>query len=236
MSKKEKVTAIIDSNEESQNERVTEVLVLHEDVEDFRIEPLAFGDIKIGPCLFERKTPSDFASSLEEGRLKEQAQGLAATDMHAYILIEGNMEDFDNLEHTDIPSKSLRGMDARIEATYGVGVKYCSTPELLGDVAVRLARKHIEDPSDPVVEDHREELSFIEHVFTGVEGVGHKTARNLAGDFPDLSTAMRAEPNDFKAVDGVGEKRATEIYDTLHNDKYIPDEKEKESDVVVVTI
>lgn len=217
MSNKEKVHVTIDSNEESQNIKAVEIFVLHEDVESFDIKPLETGDFIVGDCIFERKTPEDFASSVQKGRLREQVDRLAAHEKRAWVLVEGNMEDYDNLEHSEMPSKSLRGMDASIEGRHGISVKYCSNPENLADIAIRIARKAVEEPSQIHVSDSNtvKEVPFIVKFFMNFDGIGLETAENLANEFPSVSEVTEATAEELQYADGVGPKTAETIIDTL---------------------
>jgi len=220
MSNKEKVEVIIDSNEATQKPELVSKLALHEDVEDYKITPDIEGDIAIENCLFERKTPSDFASSLEEGRLRDQVERMCGTEKTPFILVEGNMDDFDSLEHTNIDSKSLRGMDASIEMRNGVGVKYCSSVGFVADMAVRLARKEKESLTSVQARqtDAVKDVSFIEQVFLAVNGVGVKTAEKLSENFESLSDALNATQSEFEQVDDVGPSTSESIYSALHTD------------------
>jgi ERCC4-type nuclease len=232
MSNKEKVTITIDSNEASQKPELTEVLVLHEDVSDYLIQPMEEGDIEIEGCLFERKTPNDFASSLENGRLREQVERMAGHDERAFILVEGDMADFNDLKHSQIPSKSLRGMDASIEMNNGVGVKYCSNIELLADMAVRLARKHKEDGRTITTQqsDALKKPSFMESLFLAVEKVGAKKAERLADEFHNINKVWDADQEDFEKVNGIGEELSSEIVQTVKQETNVS-EKDKNTKV-----
>jgi ERCC4-type nuclease len=219
MTTKETVNVIIDANEASQKPELVELLALHEDVEDYKIEPLSEGDFIADDCIFERKTPSDFASSLQEGRLRDQVERMAGTGKTPFILVEGNMGDFDGLEHTDIGSKSLRGMDASIEMKNNIGVKYCSCIEYVADMGIRLARK--EKESVETVQARQTEAikdtSFLEDVFLAINGVGVKTAEKLALRFENLSDVCSANQREFEETDGVGPALSKEIYQNVHN-------------------
>ena len=228
MSNKEQVSVIIDSNEEAQNQTFVENIVLHEDVKDFTIEPLETGDFIIEDCVFERKTPSDFAGSLQKGRLREQVERLGAGDKSPYVLIEGDMSDFSNLEHTNIPPKSLKGMTASIMARNKIPVVFCSTPGNLADISVRIARKSIEGVNEQHVKtDAVQDVPFITKTFMNVKGVGLRTAKDLANEFSTIDEAIEAEIEDLKTVDGVGLKTAKNIYNCLHDES---DENTEQSD------
>lgn len=237
---KEKVKPILDSNEASQNPEMTEVFILHEDIEDYSIEPLDEGDIKIGDCLFERKESSDFASSLQEGRLRDQVERMGERDMNSFILVEGDMDDFENLSHTDIPAKSLRGMVASVIVRNNIPVVFCSNPRTLADMAIRLARKTVEDPTGVQTKttDTMKEPSFIENLFLGIDGIGYKTAQSLADEFTNLESVYKAEKDDFETVSGIGSKTASKIHQNIHNDKDSSESDATEDDdsVEIVTI
>lgn len=228
MSNKEKVSVIIDSNEESQNVKAVESFVLHEDVEEFTIEPLETGDFIVEDCIFERKTPSDFAGSVKKKRLREQVERMAEDERRAWVLVEGDMSDFDDLEHTNMPPKSLRGMDASIEGRHGVGVKYCSNAGNLADIAIRLARKTIEDPSQIHVSNAKtvKEAPFIVKFFMNFDGIGLETAEELAKEFETVQSVLEADVSDLKRANGVGDKTAKTIIETLETEESTNKEKE----------
>ena len=235
--KKEKVHVTIDANEASQKPKLIEVLTLHEDVEDYRIRPLDEGDIKIDDKMFERKTPSDFASSLQEGRLREQVERLAGHNERPYILVEGNMEDFNDI-YSDIPPKSLRGMDASIEEKNGVGVKYCSDIDKLCDTAVRLARKSKEEVTTIQAKqtDAIKDESFIEEVFHAIDGIGINKAEKLADNFSNLQMTLKASVEEFEEIEGIGSELSKEIHETLHNDSDGPQKDNAKEEKKVYSI
>lgn len=219
MSNKEKVNVIIDSNEEAQNIEAVELFVLHEDVENFEIEPLETGDFIVEDCIFERKTPSDFAGSLKKGRLREQVERMANSEYTPFVLVEGDMSDFSNLEHTQMPAKSLRGMTASIMGRHGIPVIFCSNSGNLADIAIRIARKTVEDPTQIQVSNSNtvKEAPFMVKFFMNFDGIGLETAEKLERHFNSVESALDATVSDFKEVDGVGDVTAEEIHQTLHN-------------------
>jgi len=231
MSDKETVELTIDSNEEAQNKEGTSVLVLHEDVEEFTIEPLETGDFIVEDCIFERKTPSDFASSLQEGRLREKVERMAASDYRPFVLIEGDMSDFSNLEHSKMPPKSLRGMTASILGRNGIPVVFCSNPKLLADIAIRIARKTEEDLNNHHVKttESVKDVPFVTQFFMNVEGIGLSTAEELTEAFGSVEEAMNASTDELASVGGIGEKRAQNIHDTIHEGEETTTERQTTS-------
>jgi ERCC4-type nuclease len=231
MSDKKSVELTIDSNEEAQGVEAVETFVLHEDVEEFTIEPLETGDFIVEDCIFERKTPSDFASSLQEGRLREQVERMAASDYRPFVLVEGDMSDFSNLEHSQMPPKSLRGMTASIIGRNGIPVVFCSNPKLLADIAIRIARKTEEDLNNHHVKSTEavKDVPFVTQFFMNVEGIGLSTAEELTEAFGSVEKALNASTDELASVGGIGEKRAQNIHDTIHEGEETTTERQTTS-------
>lgn len=227
MSKKQ-VNVEVDWREDT---RVTEVVGEHDEVADYSLTELDIGDIHIresededSPVIvFERKSISDYAGSMtdRDDHLKDQVERLSdATDAPARVLIEGNMDDFDNLEHTQVSSKSLRGFTASLEERYGAKIKFCSNMGNLVDYAIRTARKNFEESSSSlrVQSAVKKSEPFEKRVYGCVQGVGPTMAEKLYDTFPNLPGALEADTATFMDIDGVGEKTAMRIQEELHGD------------------
>lgn len=210
---------IIDSREESRviYDLATHFILHADTIGDWSEEELPAGDIEIGGIGFERKTISDFASSLMEDRLFEQAYKLNQRYEHAYILIEGNLSQTDNRLDigSDIAPASLRGAMASLTSRHGLPVICCSNRRLLADMAVRLARKHIEEASSevfPTSDIKERDMPTAMRMYGCIPGVGPETARTLHGEYPTIAEFMRdASIDSLKELDGIGDKMASEI-------------------------
>lgn len=221
MADKQSVTVRVDSREPL--DTVLPYLIDHSEVEEFEVAELDSGDLEIEGVAFERKTPSDYASSItdKDDHLKDQAERMIEQYEHAYVLLEGDMSDFESLSHTRIEAKSLRGFAASLSARYGVPVIPCSDAETLVDYAIRQARKHVEDPSSSSlrvkssVESSDEPV--VKRMYGCIDGVGSETASKLHLQFPSLQDALDASVGEFETVEGIGPMTAQKIYDDLHN-------------------
>jgi ERCC4-type nuclease len=214
---KEQVEATVDVHEPT---GVVEAVMEHDEVESFTLDALDSGDIVIGDTAFERKTPEDFASSMleEDNRLTDQVERMVEQYDNVYVLVEGTLTDFDYLTHTNVESQSLRGFAASIEARYGVGVKFCDTRPLLVDMAVRLARKHTEDPSRELRVDSsvEKDAPVVMRMVACVDGVGADTAEKVYAQYDSIPMLLDAIGNEeLDSVDGVGPKTAENIRDAL---------------------
>lgn len=221
MSDKQSVTVVVDSREPLDD--ILPHLIDHDEVEEFVVDELESGDFAIEGVGFERKTPSDYASSImdSDDHLKDQVERMNQQYDHSYVLLEGDMSDFEFLTHTQIDANSLRGFAASLMARQDMPVIPCSNTESLIDYAIRQARKHIEDPSSSslrvktTVTDSNEPV--VKRMYGCIEGVGSDTASKLHLQFPSLQDALNASVSDFEVIEGVGPKTAQKIYDALHD-------------------
>ena len=188
--------AVVDVNEPDE---VRFLLLSHPDVDAWLEHPLEAADIVVNGVGIERKTPSDFASSMtpdDDGyvRLDEQVDKLGDGYDRALILLEGEFDDFDDLTHTRLNPLSARGKAARITMTHGIPVVPTGgepgterAKRLLIDYAVRLGRKAVEEPSSD---------------YLGATGLG---------------TTEPPGKRMWACLEGVGPTRAGDLYDALRS-------------------
>lgn len=215
---KEKVKAVVDIREP--NELIVAVSE-HDDVEDYEISKLEAGDIAIRGVGFERKTISDYASSLtgkSDRDLYDQVEKMKEGYDHGYILIEGDLIDVESMTHTNVNPNSLKGSMASIEARHGIPVKMCSNMELLVDKAIALARKHHEDPVSKVLPTGS--ISGIDEPFTKrvygcIDGVQKSRAESLYERYPTVDELLDADKGEIRQIEGIGEKTADKIYSSF---------------------
>lgn len=224
---KEKAEVVIDVHEP---DSLMSAFLFHEDIEDV-ITPeggLESADVIVNGVGFERKTPSDFASSVtgDERNIYDQVQRMTEMYDESYVLLQGNLEDFEKLEHSDLPPKSLRGATASTTARYcpviPCGGSYyeneAKSLELLVDMAMRIGRKHSEDAGHHFMKTTSapDDAPFIQKMLASIDGVGPELSKDIAAVFPTPESVMQASVEDFRAVEGIGSERAKKIHQTLH--------------------
>lgn len=191
---------------------VAEGIADHDYVDFFEIEELDTGDIVVeNEVAFERKTLSDLASSLKDGRLKKQAKAMLESEYDPHILVEGHLGE--TLDHTKMRKSSLRGITASLTKRYGIPVLYCSTPQSLYDMAMRLSEKSLTEKSETFTPDieYDEEDSQMVRFFLTVDGIGVERAQNLAERFPTPLSVIAAKKDTVMEVEGIGEKKAKAV-------------------------
>ncbi|QLG26272.1 DNA-binding protein [Halorarum halophilum] len=203
---------------------VAAALRAHADVEAVEVHRLLAADIVIGRVGFERKSGEDYLRSAL-GRLGSdlEAQVRKMTDAydHSYVLLEGDIADVEAC-WPGTPDASVRGSLASITARFGVPVIPCGSAERLVDMAVRLARKHVDDPSVrqlPVGAVTGRTEPIAKRMYGCIEGIGPDTAAALYDAFPTIESALAAGEDQLRAIDGVGQKRAEAVYTALRSEE-----------------
>lgn len=223
MSGKQKVQVVVDGREPS---KVMETVASHEDVENWSIDKLTSGDIKIGEVGFERKALSDYADAMTsdgQRQLEKQVAKMRQEYEHCYILLDadseevpGDMSATDRLRHTRIKGQSLRGSMAKVTAN-GVPVIPCSFTQYLVDVAVRIGRKHLEDSDlrfmskGPVDVDKPTTM----RMYGCLPGVGAGTAEAMYEKWSSVEELSSLTEEDLMELDGIGEVTAQRIRSVL---------------------
>ncbi|MFC6769239.1 ERCC4 domain-containing protein [Natrinema soli] len=202
---------------------LVEAVRVHPDVTAVGVERLASGDIAIDSVGIERKTLRDYVSSAM-GRsgsdLADQVERMAAAYDHPYVLLE---DDFAGLEslRTGVSPESIRGSMASITARHGVPVVPCTDRRQLVDFAIRLGRKHAEDPTSrrlPAgsVPGRREPTT--KRIYGCIEGIGPELAATLYDRYPTVEALLEADPDELTLLEGIGPTRAEMIYAAFRDD------------------
>ena len=178
----------------------------------------------VGGVGIERKTVDDYVNSAlgtAGTDLREQVTKMAEAYDHAYVLLEGDLADV-GADRPGLSSAAVHGTMASFAARHDTPVIPCSDRERLVDVATRLLRKHGEAPSAPplpagTVTGYA--TPATKRLFGCIEGVGPQTAAALYEAFPSVESLVAATPADLREVEGVGEKRAAAIRETLRGER-----------------
>jgi ERCC4-type nuclease len=203
-------------------EAVVDALAAHPEVTRIDVERLDAGDIVVGDVAFERKTPEDYVGSALGSRgtdLDAQLERMEATYRHSYLLVESDLSELDGGSRESGPHPAaVRGSVASYAARTATPVLPCSDRERLVDMAVRIGRKHAEEPSTralPTGSVAGATEPTAKRMYGCIEGIGPTTAMALYEAFPTVSALADASREDLLAVDGIGETRADAVYATL---------------------
>ncbi|NHN60178.1 MULTISPECIES: ERCC4 domain-containing protein [Halorussus] len=178
----------------------------------------------VGSVGIERKTVDDYVNSAlgtTGTDLREQVEKMARAYDRAYVLLEGDLAEV-GADRPGLDSAAVHGTMASFAARHDTPVVPCSDRERLVDVATRLLRKHGEAPSARPVPGGTVtgySIPVTKRLFGCIEGVGPATADALYEAFPSVEALLAATPAELREVEGVGEKRAAAIVETLRGER-----------------
>jgi len=175
---------------------------------------LEAGDYQIDDTfLFERKTLSDFAASVQDGRLFRQGLALARLParMRCALILEGNSAD---LSRCGMGRESLQGALITITLFFGIPVLRSLNGEESARLMVYAARqahavasralpRHGKRPRGK----RKAQLALLQ----GLPGVGPERAEELLNRFGCLEGVFTASQAELASVKGIGRHIAHQI-------------------------
>ena len=215
------VDIVVDSREASKNKDIVEALRAKR--LKVAVAELAAGDYYLlapspdKALLVERKTVIDLANSIRDNRIWDQARRLreaARSDgVRPVILLEGWLGLIEKRTRWNIAAV-LRVIDELV-LDWGIPVipthNKQATAEWLAAKARSLGRT--EEKRVLRLRVEKKPMSLQERILYVAEGlVGPTLARRLLAHFKTLRRIANATPKELMAVEGIGEKRAHEIY------------------------
>lgn len=217
------VDIIIDSREDSKNPDFRKEFISNG--LKVSIQPLPVGDFLLltspssgkKPVLIERKTVVDFANSIRDNRVWGQAKLLVEAadrdDYQPFIVIEGWLGVLEKYRGWRIQS-ILRVIDT-LMLEYGIPV--LNTPNKRSTIAWLIAKaKSLGKTEEKRIYRLRVEkkpMTIHERILYVAEGlVGPTIARKLLKEFKTLKNLANADIKQLMLIEGIGEKRAREIY------------------------
>ncbi|MFB9806927.1 ERCC4 domain-containing protein [Haladaptatus pallidirubidus] len=188
-----------------------------------KIEAVTIADNNSISVGIERKTPTDYVTSAFSASgtdLYDQAARLSEVYTHGYVLVEGTLDEMEAAAVGPDPA-AVRGSLASLTARH-IPVIPCSDCERLVDVAIRLGRKHTEEPgirrlpSGAVTNRHE---PVTKRIYGCIEGIGPTMADRLYERFPTVASLVSASSEDITCIEGIGKEREEAIRKSLHQDE-----------------
>ena len=189
---------------------VIEALRNHNDVK-VSVQRLRLGDYLFDDrLLFERKTLCDFALSLKDGRLFEQAVRLSAAPMHRALILEGRPHD---LHGSGMQREALQGALVCLNLILGIPLLRSADAEESARLMIYAARQ-----LNPITRQRPPRLFKGKRpkgkrktqlqILQSLPGIGPDTANNLLERFGSIEAVLLADEHALLGVSGIGAKRA----------------------------
>ncbi|HYR04081.1 MAG TPA: ERCC4 domain-containing protein [Nitrososphaerales archaeon] len=178
---------------------------------------LAVGDYVVNPEIAaERKSVSDFVSSVYDGRLFAQASALASSYRKPYIIVEGDVTEVSKLVKN---LASYYGAIASVTLAYDLRLMHTANAEETALAIAALVKNSRARPIPPGLlqappkskDEAQQQLYFI----SSLPGVGVKLAKRMLGRHGTPRRVVSLTEAQFSMIPGVGAKRASKIAHVL---------------------
>ena len=184
---------------------------------EIEIKTLPVGDyILSNRVCIERKTISDFESSLISGRLFDQIKRAKEAYEFPIVLIEGTADEF------RLNLKSIIGAIVSIYTEYRVQVIFCfDVFESVGIIAKIIEREQIKKYNEPSLKGGTKAYTdnqFKEHIVGNIPGIGPKLARQLLLKFRNIRNIANADVDELTKIEKIGKIKAQKIQEILNED------------------
>jgi len=181
---------------------------------EIKLLPLEVGDYVLSERVCaERKTTRDFAISMMDGRLFEQASALKGYE-RPVLLLEG-----EELYCTNVLPQAIAGALASLVVDFGLCVLWAKNPSETANLLYALARKEqLDNKSMPRVRGERKPVPISEqqlYLVAGLPAVEKTTARKLLEHFGSPQKVFSATEDELHEVKGIGEIKAQRIREVL---------------------
>lgn len=195
-SKKQKPKIIADIHEK--NSLVISELANNEI--QLEIKPLKIADYLIGNIAIERKTTSDFISSMINKRLVEQLKQMQKYKQRLLIL-EGELSLLFN-EDSNLNPNAIRGFILSIINNYQTPIIFTQDYNDTSKYLITLAKQQIKNPIESSLHSRipktiKEQKKYILESFPNI---GPKKAKKLLKKFPNLLSVFNASEEDLKEI------------------------------------
>lgn len=195
---REKIKIIIDYREK--NSLVASYLIK----ENFDIEfkELKIGDYIVKDTIIERKTISDFVSSMINGRLFKQLEELKQFE-NKLLIIEGiSKHEIYSDDNERINANAIRGFLLSIVLKHKIPLLFTKDSEDTAkfiDVLSRKKAKEIKLNAGKKTLDKKEQMQFI---IEGFPGLGPKKSKELLEKFSTIQNIINAPIEDLEKILG----------------------------------
>ncbi len=176
---------------------------------EFKQLPVA--DYVVGDIAIERKTISDFKSSIINKRLVDQLLEIKQYPLH-FLIVEGL--DSENLYSGQIHENAFRGMLLSIITEFQVPIIFTyNERDTAKYIAVLANKKQKSSSSLRVSKIALTDSEQIQFILEGFPSIGPATAQKLILEFKTLKNLANAPISDLEKVIG---KKAAKVYELIN--------------------
>lgn len=168
---------------------------------------LSYGDYSFSDTILERKTMSDFFSSLKSKRLAEQMENISRHYTDKYLIVEG----FFDFSHVNNPNYLFNQL-ALISINFDVQILFSVDQKSTAFLIKKLYYKHRFGCVKKHVDDDK--IIHLSRFF----GISKEKTKSLLVGFKNIRSMANAKKKDLKKIDKIGSDTASKVEDALNKD------------------
>lgn len=171
---------------------------------DVEMKNLPVADFLVGDVAIERKTISDFISSMINKRLARQLEEIKQYPKHL-LVIEGidEQELYNDHNHEGINANAIRGFLLSILLEFQVPIiftkNYEDSARFISVLAKKTEKHHVSIRAKKKTFNKKEQLQYI---LEGFPGIGPATAKRLLKEFRTIKGIINANEDELKEILG----------------------------------
>ena len=189
---------------------------------------LTFDDYAV---ILERKSAYDFIESVRSNRLWEQLTKIVKTEeifdktvKRKILLLHGSIKELTFHEFDEKLWASLSGAFMEVVYVYGIPIFFVEDDQAVLTFIRILIDREIRKANESLPKERwfRRRLSEIPekdekiYLLSSIPGIGNELARNLLRHFGSIDKIANASIDQLMMVDGIGNKKAEQIYNIFH--------------------
>lgn len=193
---KNKIKVIVDYREKN-SLVISELINLGCEIE---MKNLPVADFLIKNIAIERKTVSDFVSSMINKRLLRQLEELKQYTSRLLIIEGIDEQELYNDENTGINSNAIRGFLLSILLRYKIPILLTKNYEDTAKFILLLAKKQKKEISLRAMKKTLNKKERLQFILEGFPSIGPKTAKKLLSHFDTLKNIINASEEELKEL------------------------------------
>ncbi len=171
---------------------------------ELEFKELKVADFLVKNVAIERKTISDFISSMINKRLLRQLEELQQYDKKILIIEGIDEQELYNDDETGIDGNSVRGFLLSILLKHNTPILFTKDYKDTAKFIDLIARKKEQEMSLVPQKKSRNKKEQMQYILEGFPGIGPKTAKKLLEQFKSIKNIANASEDELKKI--LGEK------------------------------
>ncbi len=203
---------IIIDNREKNSLVISELIVLNNKIE---FKQLDIADYLIGEIAIERKTISDFISSMLNKRIFQQLKNLQQYKK-SLLIIENYQALY--LNDTNLNENAVKGLILSISLEYKIPIIFTKNEKETALYLSLIAKKKKTEISFRA-KQQMTDVERLKFILEGFPGIGPKTAKKLLKKYKTIKQVINAKEEELKSFIGKKSEKFLELINKLYKGK-----------------